>query len=389
MNIQNVMFSLIRSEICGEKINISKDDLPNNLLENLYLLSDEHDMAHIIASALSSAGLLDNDEVSQNFNNKLILAVYFDAQREYTLKQISSILQNAKIPYITLKGAVISAYYPHSWLRTSCDIDILVHNSDTNNAIEHLCKAGFVRISDKSTHDYNLLSPNRIHVELHYTLTQDDEVSNADDLLKCVWESANPADEHSYLYKIEPEMFILYHLAHMARHLMHGGCGIRPFVDLWLIENNISYDTKKLNDMLIKTNMIKFYSAANELSKVWLENAHHTEHTKLLEKFILDGGTYGTTQNAAQMSAAKGIGKTKTLLNLIFLPRKNLEVMYPNLKAHKSLYPLYQIKRWFRFFDKNKRNKVAHLTFVRKNVSDEDENSMRELLKFLGLSGNP
>lgn len=55
------------------------------------------------------------------------------------LEQIGKTLEKANIPFILLKGSVIRKYYPESWMRTSCDIDILVNELDLNSAIRLLC----------------------------------------------------------------------------------------------------------------------------------------------------------------------------------------------------------------------------------------------------------
>ena len=46
--------------------------------------------------------------------------------REHTYNSICSALNRESIAYIPLKGSVIKDLYPESWMRTSCDIDILV-----------------------------------------------------------------------------------------------------------------------------------------------------------------------------------------------------------------------------------------------------------------------
>ena len=118
---------------------------------------------------------------------------------------------------------------------------------------------------------------------------------------------------------------------------------------------------------------------------MWLEGTAPTENTKQLETFILSGGVYGSAENAVKVTAANGIGKTKTLLRWMFLSRDALQVLYPNLKKHPLLYPFYQIKRWFRIFNKSKRDKVKRLTDARGAVTKEQIGSTAELLRHLGL----
>lgn len=387
MCVEKIMFILIRSEILGVSIN---EDLSRNLTKEkfreLLILSRRHDLSHIIASALSRANILGDDEVSRAFHQALMKAVYRDAQRDYAINLTNTLLEQAQIPHINLKGSVVRNMYPQSWMRTSCDIDILVHNFDIQLVEKVLCSNKFARYDDSSTHDYNFMSPNKVHIEIHHTLVQDRKIPSSDKILSDVWDTyVIPVANCKYRYDMTPEILLIYHLAHMGRHLLHGGCGVRPFIDLWLLEKHFSAEKSKLDELMIQCNLKALYDASMELSKVWLEGQKHSKVTEQFEQYILCGGTYGTTANAAKIKAATGVGKVRSLFNLIFLPRVNLEVLYPNLKKHPTLYPFYQIKRWFRYFDKSKRNKVKHISKQRNNVTIEETTETATLLNHLGL----
>lgn len=49
--------------------------------------------------------------------------------------------------------------YPQAWFRTSCDIDILIHQEDVERTIELLVKNGYEHQSDATTHDYSFITP--------------------------------------------------------------------------------------------------------------------------------------------------------------------------------------------------------------------------------------
>ena len=386
MSVAPIMFSLIRSEICGTALEESiKTELSAKVCKELFALSNMHDVAHIVASALFKNELLGEEDISAAFKKVFMMAVYRDVQREYSLKQVNAVLEDANVPHILLKGAILRKYYPQTWMRTSCDVDVLVKNEDIDCAINALCEAGYVRVQDASTHDYNLTSPNKIHIELHYTLSQDGEFANADAILNDIWHNVFLTENSKCSYQLPAEQFILYHLVHMGRHLLHGGCGVRPFIDLWLLESKMSYNESKLRAILLNTGLVSLYDAASNLGKVWLENKEHTEQTRLLEEYILFGGVYGNSRNSAKVQAAKGVSKTKSFLNLMFLSRENLEVLYPNLKKHPTMLPLYHIKRWFRIFNKKKRDKVKYLTKTRNNVGQASANTTKVMLEYLGL----
>ena len=50
-------------------------------------------------------------------------------------KELKEALEKAEIPFLPLKGSVIRKYYPEPWMRTSCDIDLLIHKEEADNVV--------------------------------------------------------------------------------------------------------------------------------------------------------------------------------------------------------------------------------------------------------------
>lgn len=385
--LREIMLSLICCEIQDIKINESiKTSLKDTtIFSELYTFSKKHDLSHFVASSLSKNDMLAQDEVSKKFQQQMMMAVYRYEQKKYALNNVKQILEEAEIPHIPLKGAVIQKYYPVPWFRTSCDIDILIHQEDADRAITVLNEAGYIRQNDMTTHDYSFIAPGQVHLELHYTLEQGEQLEKANFVLDKVWDYSTLDDSTQYGYKMSDAFFLLYHLAHMAKHFIGGGCGIRPFIDLWLLEKNGYCNSSQLNELLRKANLTTFYESTMKLIGVWFEGEAHSAVTEQMELFILAGGVYGTASNSAAVKAARGESKFCSFFKLMFLPRKSLEVIYPNIRKHPILYPFYQIKRWFRIFNRKKRNHIGKLTAARNAVDAKEENQTRTLLYDLGL----
>ena len=382
----NILFALIRTEICGEALD---DNIINSIdsktIASIYSLAKAHDLAHLAASALANHGKLGDDEISNKLQKQLMLAAHRYSRIKYDLQKASEALARAKIPFLPLKGSVIRQYYPEPWMRTSCDIDILIHREDTERAIGALESIGFVKQQDTTKHDHQLISSSGVHLELHYSLRQETSVRQADSILDAVWQECSPNEPESYCYEMSGEMFVFYHVVHMANHFVYGGCGIRPFVDLWLLRNKMPYDSVKLDKMFAETGLTSFYKSVIELCDVWMDGAEHSDTTAAMEEFILTGGVYGTVANSATVKSAKGQSKLRTFLKLAFLPRADLEIAYPKLKKYPILLPFYQVKRWFRIFDPKKRERVSTLTAARNSVSREQSDRVKSLLDDLEL----
>lgn len=125
--IIHAMMELIASEVCGKSIDKTRYSLTDEELAKLYKLSKSHDLAHLVGDALIKNNLIGDGEIKAKFQKQIMLAVYRYEKINYELGRLRKVLNEAEIPFIPLKGSVLRRYYPEPWMRTSCDIDVLVH----------------------------------------------------------------------------------------------------------------------------------------------------------------------------------------------------------------------------------------------------------------------
>ena len=159
-------------------------------------------------------------------------------------------------------------------MRTSSDIDVLVHPEDLDRATALLLEQLGYKQSGRATHDVSFYSPSRVHVELHYSLIEDDRAGGSTDVLETVWQNATLVEDTKATYEMKDAMFYFYHVAHMAKHLESGGCGIRPFADLYLLDRSINEETRRARrDLLCKGGLEVFANACSKLSQIWFADA--------------------------------------------------------------------------------------------------------------------
>ena len=130
------MMDLIANEVCGKAFDGAQElSLPTDAeLTRLYKLSKSHDLAHLVGSALSKNKIPLNAEIKAKFDKQMLLAVYRYEKLQYELNVLREAFNAHEIVFIPLKGSVIRAYYPEPWMRTSCDIDILVDEAEVDRA---------------------------------------------------------------------------------------------------------------------------------------------------------------------------------------------------------------------------------------------------------------
>lgn len=395
--VAQTMFNCIKYEICGQNDKIVLPEVSARFLIEVYKLSKAHDVAHLVGDALNKSGVFENlpadldeneraaiSKVKEKFDEQIFTAVYRYENINYELEQICKTLEEAKIPFIPLKGSVIRKYYPEPWMRTSCDIDILVREADLARAVEKLSEALKYEIGEKTSHDIKMYSVNGVHLELHFSLIESDVVSKADIPLQLVWNYVQPINGTSR-HAMNDEMFYYYHIAHMAKHFVHGGCGVRPFADLWLYNRVNTGNTDKRNKLLSDGGLLKFSEEAENLAATWFGNKEYNEITQEMENFILQGGVYGTLKQNLAMSQNKKGGKFKHLLSKVFLSYKDMEVYYPSLKKCPILFPFYQVRRWCRILFCGGRKAAMNEIKVNKNITTEEQERAKKLLEELNL----
>ena len=384
--VEKLFFALIRFEINGDELcdEIKKLITPE-MLPALFKLSKRHDLAHLIGDALDKNGLLpDGTEAKKRFLQERNMAVYRYEQMQYEFEQICETLENAKILFIPLKGSVVRKYYPEPWMRTSCDIDILVDKSNLEQAKESLVRDLEYQVENvESSHDVSLYAPSGVHLELHHSLVEEGRAQSSSDILYGVWE--NVVESHSYQKEMLDEIFYFYHVAHMAKHFEIGGCGVRPFLDSCLLLHHAQYQTDSCCQLLQKGGLLTFAKAVEETASVWFGKTETTSLSREIQDYILYAGMYADTENRAAVQQVKKGGRIKYLWSRIFLPYEQLKTQYPNLAKRKILFPFYQIKRWCRLlFGKDSKN-VSRELKANVNVQADKKERIAKLFKDLDL----
>ncbi len=381
-----LLFSLIRHDVCGEPLSDgSRRELTEEIIPVLYRLSKSHDMAHIVAHVLDREGLLGTDEISQKLRKQHLLAIYRHQQFLYTLAQIERVLEKAEIPFLPLKGSVLRSSYPEGWMRTSCDVDILVHAEDLDRAKEVLVAACDCKKKTVTPHDVTLCTPNGVHVELHHTLIEDNRVAKVDEILARVWDYTTPSPNCPHRMILADEMFYFYHVAHTAKHFMNGGCGIRPLLDDWILQNRVPHDVALRRSLLSEGGLSAFEDAKNRLRNVWFADAAPDELTQQMQEFILSGGTYGRTEARVLVQKGKKGGGARYILSRIFSSYDSLKHHYPILKKHRYLMPVMQVRRWISLLLQGKSRKLINEINVVRTATDEQADAAVNLLSKLGL----
>ena len=382
MNAETKLFSCLRNAICGEKLGEEViKACTQEQLEAVYVLAKKHDLAHIVAHALENVAVPECD-VLQKLRKAKATAIYRYTQLEYELERICGILELGSIPFMPLKGSVLRPFYPEPWMRSSCDIDVLVKEEDLWQAVSMLENSGFRRVVQKSKHDISLYAPCGVHLELHHTLVKYTYPEQWHRILNNAWEQADQKKGTKYQYIMTDAMYYYSHMAHLAGHILFGGCGIKMIMDMWVLNNRKTGD-KAVRDMLLEQGKLLYLAKETEkLAECWFSGIPMDNETKCLASYFINSGTYGTNKNKIvlqKLNTTKG----KTDYRRVVLPLSEMRCYYPVLDKKPWLLPIYQVRRWFRVV--KARWERLQRELAGQNVSRKAEEEMQNILRYLDL----
>ena len=380
----NVLLALIRFEIKGEALS---DDIKNlitpSVINDVTALARTHDIANIAADALMKNGFISrSDEHAAELLKQLDLSVMRCAQHDFALAEASEALCKAKIPHIPLKGSVIKNLYPQPWMRTSCDIDILVREDDFEPARKVIESLGY-EYYKQTRHDVSLASGS-VHIELHFSLVEDQRANEASSVLASVWDESSPV-ENGYRYVMSDAMFYFYGIAHIVKHFESAGCGIRQIIDLYILDELPGFDLSARDELLLRGDLYKFASAARQLAKVWFAGAEHSEESRGLEEVIASSGVYGSARTQLKISVIQSKSRAEYIRKRIFPSRDALQSSYPVLRNHKWMLPFVWVWRLLKLLNVKRFRRSASEFGAVGRMEDEEKQKMADLLKKLGL----
>ena len=350
-------------------------------LSALYDLAKRHALVPMSAKAVRDGHFADVEaELSLKFSQVQLAAIYHDEKLRYMQETAAKIFQRENIPFVLLKGAVVRQFYPQPWMRTRCDVDILIHPEDVSRALDALTASGFTTDRESHGHEVTLFLDD-FPLELHFTLRNN--TPTMDKLMDQCWEYVQKKDGCEYLFT--PEFFAFYEITHTCKHFLLGGCGVKSLIDLHLLRKNDYYEEEKLLPLLEECGLVKFYRSLCQLCDVWFGGEQYTELTRSMEAFIFRGGSYGTADTKCMTLTAGQNGKWGRIRQMLFPAYEVVCKENPAAEGKKLLRPYYYCHRIVtKVFGKNRALTKSHVHSVLDNDSTQ-LNRVRDLLSELEI----
>lgn len=352
--------------------------------EALLKLAKSHMLLPLLYDGLQKAGCLQEvpQEAVKTLEKAYMQAVYRDAQMENIHCKLAEKLNEAKIPYVFLKGAVLKYDYPDPALRTMCDMDILVHTEDYP-AIGEIARDmdGTPGHSDGNHRNYRF--PGGVEVEFHPNLIHQDTPVGTD--INPGWQYT---EQRPNGIQMTEEGIYLNTLCHLANHFVSGGVGVRFVLDVWvnrhLRKNPI--DRAKVEEELKRFGLLDFAKNMEDLAEYWFAAGESTPLLEELGEYILTSGSHGRGDRAVlnSVSLSKGGSRTSALWGKIFYSRAEMEDRFPWCKGKVFLLPVAWCVRAFKAV--TKRGKlIFSWSKETSKVTKAEANAQKEKLARFGI----
>jgi len=360
--------------IKSHNVEINEGDMPN-----LVSIFNRQNILPILSFGLKNMGY--SNWLTDDLKKSEAKSVFDYTQRKTSLDEIAKVFESEAISFIPLKGLTICDLYPEPWMRTSNDIDILVHKEDLNKARELLEENTSFSFLKYDQHDVSFINK-YVHLELHFSLLCG--IEKLDIALFNPWiYSTNTANSHRYYFSNEFNLF--YTVAHAAKHfLRNGGIGIRPILDIYVLKTHTEFNEELVTSLCDKAGVLGFYNTCCKLIDVWFKDDSHNELSQSFEDIVISGGVFGSKHLKMVSNKRRDSGK-KYISGRIFKTSEELKNYYPKCRNYPILVPYYQVVRWTKVFDINKTKDYVSEFKQADSIDQSEVEKYDKLLKAMGL----
>lgn len=400
----------MKASLENKKVDWSVDFQPTEWLE-LFRLAETHHVLPMIYEAVYNCPSARNADrqLFMSFKQKTLKIVTLQIVKSREFLSLLSVLQNAGITPLVMKGIICRELYPNPDYRMSADEDVLIPAAQFELCHQAMMDYGMELIG--SGQDINAAyevsygrkgSP--IYIELHKQLfpSESEAYGELNGYFDGVFERAIEA----VIQGIEvPTMgytdHLFYLLCHSFKHFLHSGFGIRQVCDICLYAN--TYGSKIDWQCILKQcreiHAAQFTAAIFRIGQKYLTfdpvkacyprewTAIDVDETAMLED-LLASGVYGASSMSRKhssnitlnaMSAEKqGKKSGYGILKTVFPSAEMLSGRYPYLKERPYLLPVAWAERIIKYRKETTGNKADNNVIDSIKIGNERVELMRK-----------
>lgn len=305
-------------------------------LEGLYAYQNEQDVTNMAYVALQKLGF--SAEQLKEFQEDYKLNMLREARFELGGQQVFDAFEKAEINFLPLKGAILKNYYPNPALRTFTDIDIYV-GKDFEKAEKVLFELGYEKTGFDEHNDVGYSKKPSLHIELHKELFPNDY--DFEGYFDEPFKHTDLKDGYKYYHLYKTDDFFIHVLCHLYKHFTFGGCGLRQYLDIYVMTKKMELDMDYIRSELKSFGMEGFLDTTLKLDRFFFDGEKPDDELIEIAEFVFNNSTFGNAENRLVLDYDKQNGEKRTLWGNIkyFMDRWQLKYsqMIPRYKVLKYL----------------------------------------------------
>ena len=264
-----------------------------------------------------------------------IATLFFYKNNQFAYNELKRVLNEKKIPFISVKGMDVASLYPVPEYRTMGDLDIVIHTEDSERIHDVMTGLGYKQGEGERVKTYGR---GTTKIEIHNHLLNDDnlEIALRKKFFNRCWEYVSD-EEESYI--LDWNFHFLYLVEHAKQHFSANGAGFRQFMDIAVVTmNKKGLDWKWIENELKKTGLWEFAITAFAFCKKWwnietpfdikdLDEEFYLESTE----FVFKNGVFGfNNENASAHMVEKQmrISSLPKVFHSIYVAVKKVCISY-------------------------------------------------------------
>ena len=280
---------VIRFAVSGTQV--EKPDEPIDW-KKFVSLAKKQEVYSVVAAVLPSEYL--PDEQAERLNNytksELVRLIAMKSELIALKKELSE----SEVRFMLLKGSRIREFYPKESMRQMSDIDILYDEKNRDKLLKIMKKHGYTLYSWSENSDDFSKKP-YYTFEFHRELFFDDFGFVPD--FSFVWDNAKTFDENPFEYLMSNNDIYLHSVAHMYKHHVLGGFGLRFLVDTYLILTKATdLDEAYIGRRLEEMGLVDFEKTVRKLAFSIIENRELSPDELGVMVNVLGFGLYGDSE---------------------------------------------------------------------------------------------
>ena len=271
-----------------------------------------------------------------------------DAIQDRELRELGESFFRESLAVLPLKGYEIKKLYPKPEMRHMSDTDLLIDPMQAEAVRRCLEELGYRtdRYDNGSTDIYT--SPSGLRYEVHRSVEEEGFHEPTRRFLKELLSCAEFHEAKDGLLRLPYEEHYAYMLCHFAKHLLHGGIGVRQVMDLYLCRKKWEMNEEKLSFLLNELELTAFAATVERLAMHWFGGDPGDPVIEELGEYIIDSGVFGKEEHKTvdrMLRQEKSRGKLSYVFYRLFPDYKTMCFYYPVLKKWAILLPAMWVWR--------------------------------------------